>query len=109
MAQHVGMDREWQLSGLAKPLYELLTNALAAKRRDCKGNTPPQGMVPKREQAIAGNNTDASASTLYSLDYLKSQSGETTSKVGGPGARLRERSGPFCVPSQEPTTCPEVG
>ena len=30
MAQHVGMDREWQLGGLAKPLYELLTNALAA-------------------------------------------------------------------------------
>ena len=24
MSQHVGMDREWQLSGLAKPFYELL-------------------------------------------------------------------------------------
>jgi hypothetical protein len=24
MPQHVGVDREWQLSGLAKPLYELL-------------------------------------------------------------------------------------
>ena len=24
MPQHVGMDREWQLSGLAKPFYELL-------------------------------------------------------------------------------------
>ena len=25
MAQHVSMDREWQLSGLAKPFYELLS------------------------------------------------------------------------------------
>jgi len=24
MAQHVSMDREWQLSGRAKPFYELL-------------------------------------------------------------------------------------
>jgi hypothetical protein len=25
MPHHVSMDREWQLSGLAKPFYELLT------------------------------------------------------------------------------------
>jgi len=25
VAQHVSMDREWQLSGLAKPFYELLS------------------------------------------------------------------------------------
>ena len=25
MSQHVSVDREWQLSGLAKPFYELLS------------------------------------------------------------------------------------
>ena len=31
MPQHVSMDREWQLSSLAKPLYELL-RAIHGKR-----------------------------------------------------------------------------
>jgi hypothetical protein len=38
MAQHVGMDREWQLGGLAKPLDQPL-RAIDGKRRRSDRNT----------------------------------------------------------------------
>jgi hypothetical protein len=47
----------------------------------------PSAKVPKREQAIAGNDTDASGMDSV---LLGRQTGESTSKVGGPVLRRND-------------------
>jgi hypothetical protein len=64
VAQHVGMYLEWQLSGLAKPLYELLGTidgegrlALRQEHEICMGMLAPQR--PQQSQLVTLQAVDA--------------------------------------------------
>jgi hypothetical protein len=63
------------------------------KREPCSRNRHPS--TPGRATfCVKRNDTDAPG---INTTLPGRQTGESTSKVGGPGARLRERSGPFFV------------
>jgi len=73
MTEHVSVDREGQLSGLAKPLYELLSAihgkrgfALRQEYEVCVRMPAPEG--PQQPQLVALQAMDARCAVLGALD-----------------------------------------